>query len=169
MMFGLEMVSRSGMEAAAREVGLKLTADQVREIANAEAACLVESGRVSFGTSAAVRIVRECAPSPCLAGDDAAQALVDLVEAFYELRDCFPAATTDEELLELLRESFDGDAAGDVGLAVALTRDALVGQSDCETYEIVDDDGRTYRWDSEEWHEDVTAPGWYGERWDAHE
>lgn len=170
MVLDLETISQSSIGAAARESGLGLTADQVREIANVEAACLAESERVLFGESVAVRVVRTFASSPCLAGNNAAQSLVDLVEAFYELRDSFPAVVTDEELLELLRESFDGEAADDVDLAVALAHDALVGQLGCATYEIADDNGKTYRWDPEEWHDNVTAQGWFGERWeDAHE
>ncbi|MBQ9001552.1 MAG: hypothetical protein IJ087_06845, partial [Eggerthellaceae bacterium] len=73
---------------------------------------------------------------------------------------------TDAEILELLSDAFDGDAAGAVGLAAALTSASLARRLDYSTYEIADDDGNVYRWDPDEWHDDVTADGWCGERWE---
>ncbi|MBQ3300961.1 MAG: hypothetical protein IJH04_02190, partial [Eggerthellaceae bacterium] len=97
---------------------------------------------------------------------NAAEVLVGLTEAFYELREGFPAFITDVEILESLADAFDGDAAGDVGLAAALASESLAGRLDYSTYEIADDDGNVYRWDLDEWHDDVTADGWCGERWE---
>lgn len=153
------------IEKAARASGLMLTAGQVRDIAEAESACLAECGRVSFGESAAVRIARGFAGSPFMTGN-AAETLLELTEAFYELREGFSASVTDAEILESLADAFDGDAAGDAGLAAALTGESLAARLECSTYEIADDDGNVYRWNPEEWHDDVTAEGWCGERWE---
>lgn len=157
--------SQAAVEKTAHSLGLTLTAEQVRHIAEAESACLAEYGRVSFGESAAVRVVREFAESPFISGN-AAEVLVGLTEAFYELREGFPAFITDVEILESLADAFDGDAAGDVGLAAALASESLAGRLDYSTYEIADDDGNVYSWDLDEWHDDVTADGWCGERWE---
>lgn len=162
----LARVSRVAIEGAARNVGLSLTAGQVRDIAEAEGACLAESRRVSFGESAAVRVVREFGASPFFAAGDAAQVVAALTETFYDLREDCPAAVTDVEILEQLRESFDGEAAGDVGLAAAQAGESLRGRLSCRAYEIADDEGNVYRWDPDEWHDDVTADGWDGERWE---
>jgi len=157
--------SQAAVEKAARGSGLTLTSEQARDIGEAESACLAEHGRVSFGEGAAVRIVREFAKSPFMLGN-AAEALVELTEAFYELREGFPASITDSEILESLADAFDGDAAGDVGLAATLTSESLARRLDYSTYEIDDDGGNVYRWDPDAWHDDVTAGGWCGERWE---
>ena len=86
MGLNLVRVSQSGIEKAALDAGLVLSADQVRDIAEAESSCLVESRRVSFGESAAVRIVRAFGGSPFMTGDDSAEVISKLTEAFYELR-----------------------------------------------------------------------------------
>ena len=166
---GVAMILAKGSQAAVEKAacgsGLTLTSEHARDIAEAESACLAECGRVSFGESAAARIVREFEKSPFMPGN-AAEVLLELTEAFYELREGFPASITDAEILESLADAFDGEAAGDVGLAATLTSESLVRRLDYSTDEIADDDGNVYRWDPDAWHDDVTADGWYGERWE---
>ena len=166
MGINLARFSQATIERVAHESGLVLTAEQMREIAEVESACLVESKRMSFGESAAVRVIREFGASPFLAEDAAAESISKLTEAFYELREDYPASISDAEILELLGEVFNGDAAGDVSLAAALAGEALSGQLDYSTYEIADDDGNVYRWNPDEWCDDVMAIGWDGERWE---
>lgn len=166
MAMNLAKVSQSSIGKAAGESGLSLTTDQVQDIAEAESACLAECGRVSFGEIAAARIARELGASPFVSEDNAVEALVKLTEAFYEIREDYPASITDIQIIESLGEAFDGDAAGDAGLACSLAGEALAKRMGYSTYEIADDDGNVYRWESEEWHDDITADGWYGERWE---
>ena len=161
----LSGVSQSNILKAARDVGLSLTEEQVREIAEIEKTCLDERGRVSFGGSAAAQLLREFAASPNLAGCEQSS-LMELTEAFYDIREDLPASITDIEILEELRRAFDGEAAGDVGLAVSRACESLSAQRTGSSYEIADDDGNVYRWDPDEWHDDVYADGWYGERWE---
>ena len=158
--------SHSAIKRAALDSGLMLTAGQALDIANAEKSCLAESNRVSFGGSAAEKIVRGFATSPFVPKDEAASVLVGLTEAFYELRDDYPASVTDAEIIESLKLLFDDEAAGDVETAAALAREALSSRQGFSTYEIADEGGKVYRWDPGEWHDDVRADGWYGERWE---
>lgn len=162
-----DAVTQLGIENAMRESGLTLTQNQVRFIAETEAACLAESGRVSFGESAAVRVVREFSESPFIFEENASKTLVELIEGFYDLRGDSPASTSDAEILEELLAAFDGEAAGDAGLAVSRAAEMLSGHQDHSTYEIADEGGTVYRWNPEEWRDDITADGWDGEKWDA--
>lgn len=162
----LATMMRCGLAEAARAAGFDLSAWEIEEISWAEEACLVESGRVCFGEGASVRIARALSGSPYLEGD-AAGALASLIEAFYEIREDTPAQVTDQEIAEALREHFDGEAAGEVGLALALAREGLSASDSLLAYEIADEDGRVYRWDPDEWFDDVEADGWCGERWDG--
>ena len=166
MDMALEAFSRSGVLKAAHDAGITLSAEEARAIAASEGTCLAACGRVSFGESAAIRLVRMFGDSPFLAGVTIGSTLMELVEAFYSLREDFPATITDEEILEALRDTFDGEAAGDVGLALPRTRNSLAESQTNTAYEITDDDGKVYRWNPEEWHDDVMADGWYGERWE---
>lgn len=72
---------------------------------------------------------------------------------------------TDQEIVEALRDCFDGEAVGDVGLALSLSKDGLSSCEGIPAYEITDEGGLLYRWDPDEWLDDVTADGWHGERW----
>lgn len=157
---------QSNIEKAAREAGLALAAEQACDIAEAEAICVADSRRVSFGESASVRIIHAFAESPYVEGRTTAASIVQLVESFYDLREDHPARITDDEIVESLREALDGDAAGDAGLATMLARESLSGRWGSSPYAIADDDGNVYRWDPEEWRDDVTADGWCGERWE---
>ncbi|MDO4538823.1 MAG: DUF6323 family protein [Coriobacteriales bacterium] len=162
----LSWSSQSAIELAAREEGLRLSAEALRAIVQAESSCLREYERISFGEGAAAQIVREFATSPFVAEEADSRTFVELTGAFYELRDSLLTSVTDVEIIEALREAFDGEAAGNAELAAALAREPLLRRQDHATYLIVDDDDRVYRWDSDEWREDVTARGWYGERWE---
>ena len=162
----LTNVSHTTIQSVARDAGFSLTERQARHIAEVESDCLDERKRVSFGEHAAVRIVRAFAESPFIVGGDMAMPFVELVEAFYELREDFPATITDAQIVESLEEAFNGEAAGDASLAATLAGEALSKQLNCSIYEIADDEGNVYRWDPEEWRDDVTARGWCGECWE---
>lgn len=160
-------LAQAALERVASESGMPLTASEEREIAETERACLADAGRISFGEGASVRLVRAFAASPFVPRDNAAAVLKELTEVFYELREDFPASVTDAEIVELLAASFDGEAAGDVRVSALQTREALSKRLAQSPYEIADDEGGIYRWDQEEWREDLMADGWYGERWEA--
>ena len=112
-------LSQTSIERAAHEAGVALTAEQALEITALEHSCLTESGRVSFGKGAATQVIRMFASSPFIANEDAGQTFAELTGAFYELREDHPASTTDAEILDALKEAFDGEAAGDTDLAAA--------------------------------------------------
>ena len=160
-------MSECAIERAAQDAGFRLTTQQVGELAEVERACLQEAQRVSLGATAAPVLIEALVGSPCLTGADAFETLSDLTEAFYDLRGDFPAQTTDLEIIDALKETFDGEAQGDVPLAASLARDALAPRDGLPTYEIADDFGAVYRWDPDEWCDDIAAAGWDGERWDG--
>lgn len=159
-----EVIARIGFIGAMQDAGCNLSNREVEEVVRTEAACLTESGRICFGEGVPARLIRAFSDSAYFAGD-VANTLMDLVESFYEMRDDLPAQVTDQEIVEALREYFDGEAAGDVGLAFSLSKDSLSSCEGIPAYEIADEGGLLYRWDPDEWLDDVTADGWYGERW----
>ena len=159
-----EVMARIGFIGAMRDAGCNLSNREVEGVVQAEAACLTESGRICFGEGASALLIRTFSDSAFFTGN-VANTLMDLAESFYEMRDDLPAQVTDQEIVEALRDCFDGEAAGDVGLALSLSKDSLSSCEGIRAYEITDEDGLLYRWDPDEWLDDVTADGWYGERW----
>ena len=155
------------IEQAVRDARFNLTGQQVVELAEMERTCLARARRVSFGATAAPVLIGAFASSPCLTGADVFEQLTDLVEAFYDLREDFPAQTTDLEIIKAMQEGFDGEAQGGAALAASLAREALTVQERQASYEIADEHGHVYRWDPSEWHDDIEAPGWDGERWEG--
>ena len=159
-----EVIARIGFIGAMQDAGCNLSNREVEEVVRTEAACLAESGRICFGEGVSARLIRAFSDSAYFTGN-AANTLMDLVESFYELRDDLPAQVTDQEIVEALRDCFDGGAAGDVGLALSLSKDSLSSCEGIRAYEIADEDGLLYRRDPDEWLDNVKADGWYGERW----
>lgn len=154
------------------EAGLTLTGEQVAALAHTEREALAQAERVSFGPGALDAIVTEFAGSHYLQRESAGARIEELLLAFYELREDFHASTSDQEIIGELKRAFDGEAAGSAELAVSLAAEALsAGEAGSEgelaAYELVDDEGRVYRWDPDEWHDDITADGWLGESWEG--
>lgn len=161
------VLSQQGIQAAAVQAELSLSAEQIRSIAQTESACVERAHRVQFGQGAAAGLVRELGVSAYLTGPQVAQTLEELVESFYDLREDLPAHISDAQITETLRLAFDGEAAGDPDLAASQARELLLKELQADlTYQITDDDGNVYSFDPEEWHDDVLASGWLGERWD---
>ena len=166
----------STARTALSEAGLALTEAQVAALTHTEREALRQAERVSFGPGALDALVTEFASSHYLQRESAGACMEQLLLAFYELREDFPTSTSDQEIIQALKHAFDGEAAGSAELAATLAAEALsagelgTGEPGCEgelaAYELVDDEGRVYRWDPDEWHDDITADGWMGERWE---
>ena len=156
---------------ALSEAGLALTGAQLAALAHTEREALAQAERVSFGPGALDALVTEFASSHYLQRESAGESIEELLLAFYELREDFPASTSDQEIVQALKHAFDGEAAGSAELAAPLAAEALSAgeggnEGELAAYELVDDEGRVYRWDPDEWRDDITAEGWLGERWE---
>lgn len=154
--------------------GLSITREEALMLAERRAESLAETERIEFGPPAVAAIAKAIASSPFLMQDNVADALAELQDAFYLLRDDLPVEASDAEIAEALRNCFDA-YEGDAIEVAALPRDEVMAFSeeyrlvrDAEdegTYRIVDDEGCTYAFDPDEWDYDEQADGWDGERW----
>lgn len=152
-----------------RAAGLSLSREQAACIAESERAALREAGRVCFGARASDGVIEAFASSPYMMQETLGDVLAEAVEAFYELREEFDVNIPDQEIIDELRCAFDSDASGSIARALDIAGDALravQAQDALADYELVDDEGRVYRWDPDEWRDDITATGWFGERWE---
>ncbi|MGN0072713.1 MAG: DUF6323 family protein [Coriobacteriales bacterium] len=156
-------------QGALDQAGLVLTGAQVEALACVERDALAAQERVSFGPGALDSIVAAFAGSPYVQQDSIEPLMHELLGAFYELREDFPAQVSDQEIVRELSGAFDGEAAGSTELAAAIAERTLheaMAADELAAYELIDDEGNVYRWDPQEWHDDITADGWLGERWE---
>lgn len=156
------------------QAGLSITREDALMLAERRAESLRAVERVEFGTPALAAIAEAIASSPFLMQDNVADALAELQDAFYLLRDDLPVEAPDAEIAEALRNCFDA-YEGDAIEVAALPRDEVMAFSeeyrltqnaeDEGSYRIVDDEGRVYTFDPVEWDYDEQANGWDSEGW----
>lgn len=154
------------------KVGLSITREEALMLADRRTASLASTERVEFGAPALAVIAEAVATSPYLLSSKVASVLASLQGAFYALRDELPVDVPDAEIAEALRGWFD--AWGDATEAPEASADEVMAFSPAyvraqevagDAYRIVDDEGRAYTFDPDEWDYDEQAKGWEGERW----
>jgi len=85
------------------QAGLSITREDALMLAERRAESLRAVERVEFGTPALAAIAEAIASSPFLMQDNVADALAELQDAFYLLRDDLPVEAPDAEIAEALR------------------------------------------------------------------
>lgn len=154
------------------KVGLSITREEALMLADRRTASLASTERVESGAPALAAIAEAVATSPYLLSSEVASVLASLQGAFYALRDELPVDVPDAEIAEALHGWFD--AWGDATEAPEASADEVMAFSpeyvraqevDGDVYRIVDDEGRAYTFDPDEWDYDEQAKGWEGERW----
>lgn len=153
--------------------GLCVTSEEARLIADSRAKMLSEVERVEFGTPAIVPIVEAVVTSPYLSHGCLADDLIELQGVFYRVRDELAAEVPDVETIDALRGCLD--ACGGVNLVASLDTEEIMRYSEDYTsaadsvagdgYRLVDDGGRVYVFNEDEWAYGEQAAGWDGERW----
>ena len=141
------------------KAGVFITLEDARALEEQRTEALLAVERVEFGTPAVVAIAEEIGESPYLTQTNAAATLARLQNAFYYLRDELPIEVPDEEIVEAIRNSFDGQ--GDAAEVAAMSADELMAYSEAYVraqneerlakYRIVDDEGRAYSFSQAEW------------------
>lgn len=96
--------------------GLALTREEAAMLATARTESLRKSGRVEFGGGITQRLVQAFADSPFLTRENLASTLAELTEIFYAFKNETMDALTDGELLQFMREAFDGACGGSTEL-----------------------------------------------------
>lgn len=163
----------SAVNGRLAEAGISITREDALRLAESRNEDLAELERVEFGRPAVVAIAEAVAGSPLLAQDNAFDTLSQLQGAFYAARDELPVDVPDDEIIEALAICLD--ELGDASEVAAMPRDELMTFSkeylqaleaeESPAYRIVDDEGRSYTFDSAGWDYDEAALGWDDEGW----
>jgi hypothetical protein len=94
--------------------GLVLTRTQAVELAQRHNEALRSTGRIEFGESVLPKLVYAFCDSPFLMLDNYVETLAELQEAFYYFKNESCECISDDELIEHMRDVFNGKAQGSV-------------------------------------------------------
>lgn len=98
--------------STSEKFGLTLTAEQTHALTEHHFAALKESGRVEFGSGILSTIIYAFCDSPFLSEKDYAQTLAELEDDFYYLKNEQNDELPDDELVDSMKQTFDGPAHG---------------------------------------------------------
>lgn len=132
--------------------GLTLTAAQGRALAERRVEALRRTDRVEFGEGILRKLVLAFRDSPYLAPRDYADTLAELQDIFYHFKNESGQRLSDDELIELMKDCFDGTAQGSTeymaGTALELLCKGLRGapQEEAEVWERHPDEEEEDAW-----------------------
>ena len=163
--------------------GARLTPREIAEIDRCRATQLAQTERIEFDPWGPSMLLEELAAAPFVNPDVFIETALPALEAFYELRSSAPTSIDDEEIASAVVDALGSEEGSVEGVDWTSVLDALMeaGYAPAATesgapplppgaYSVTDDEGKTYRWEGDEWAYDEFACGWNGERWeDAHE
>lgn len=96
--------------------GLRLSPAQALSLVKAREEALISTGRIELGSGCLEKLILAFYDSPYLPSSQAIETLEDLLQTFYYFKNESFESLTDEELLKVMREKFDGECHGSVAL-----------------------------------------------------
>lgn len=98
------------------QYGLTLSHQDVIELIETRNFALKSNGRIEFGGGVINKIIREFCDSPYLTMDNYAETIHDLTEIFYFYKNETLDLISDDELIEFMKNRFDGRCQGSLEL-----------------------------------------------------
>lgn len=99
-------------QTLAERYGMKLTRRQFEALGQARQQALEATGRLDFGGGVADRLVYAFCDSPFADSDGFASLLMEMQELFYTFKNETLDVLTDEELISVMEQLFNGEAHG---------------------------------------------------------
>lgn len=108
-----------------RQFGLTLNEADAEQILAARHLYLKNLGRVEIGSGVIGQLILVFCRSPFLSQENYTAALIDLLEAFYYIKNETRDEIGDMELIELMKERFDNQCAGCIELLIKELDDVI--------------------------------------------
>ena len=105
--------------------GMELSEKQIRYLYEERADALKQTGRMEFGESAVKKMILAFCSSPYLSRECPENEIGDLLTAFYEWKNITRERFGDDELIEIMRNYYDGKAEGSVEKILDLTEEEI--------------------------------------------
>lgn len=99
-----------------RNFGLELTEQQAKGLVECRNAALRDTGRIETSGEVITRLIYAFCDSPYVAKDTYEQTLRELLELFYVFKNETEDKMSDEDLIDFMKTSFDGDCFGSIEL-----------------------------------------------------
>ena len=99
-----------------RPYGLALTHEDAVTVLNARTQALRGSGRIEIGSGAVDRLIEKFCDSPYINEENYVESICRLTELFYFMKSDTLDRLTDEELLDQMKQAFDGCCEGSIDL-----------------------------------------------------
>ena len=124
--------------------GLSLSPLQAMELVETRASALIRTGRIEFGTGILEKLIAAFCDSPYILQRNYAETLSELLETFYYFKNETYDTVSDDELIALMKYSFDNTCQGSVDLLQSrelenLTRNIRFGTGNLSCAEPGDD------------------------------
>ena len=98
------------------EYGLKLTREDVKELIKTRNIALKKTGRIEFNGEVIDKIILKFCKSPFISQYNYNDTINELVEIFYNYKNEMLDYLSDDELIEIMQEFFDGYCQGSLEL-----------------------------------------------------
>lgn len=108
-----------------RDAGLALSPAQIHFLTLAHLEALQSTGRMEMGAGALPKLMEAFCDSPFLTRDNYAQTLAELQDAFYYFKNESEDRIADDELVELMRDVFNGRAQGSMEYLIGTSLEEL--------------------------------------------
>ncbi|MEG1858468.1 MAG: DUF6323 family protein [Pseudoflavonifractor sp.] len=112
-------------------IGLALTQGQTLRLLEGREHALRATGRVEFGSGILDKLILAFYDSPFLDPHDYVDTLLELQDIFYYFKGAAQERLADDELLEMMREFFDGKCKGSLEYLAGTALEALCRETDC--------------------------------------
>lgn len=107
------------------DTGLMLSQEQIHSLTLAHLEALQSTGRVETGEGALPKLMEAFCDSPFLTRENYAQTLAELQDAFYYFKNESEDRIADDELVELMRDVFNGRAQGSMEYLIGTSLEEL--------------------------------------------
>ena len=112
-------------EEVNRRYGLTLTEADIAELVELREAALRVTGRVEFGGGILPKLIRAFAKSPYVDARNYAAMLGELQDAFYYFKNESQDSFSDDEMIEFMEKTFNGQAHGSVEVLQTISLEQL--------------------------------------------
>lgn len=114
-----------GYNAYTGQYGLVLTPAQAAELVETRTLALQETGRLEFGSGVIGRLIKAFSDSPFLFMHNYVQTLHELIDIFYYYKNETLDLISDNDLIDFMREAFNGRCQGSLDLLAGRELDRL--------------------------------------------
>ena len=117
--------------------GLSLTKQDVAELMNRRKECLMEQQRVEFGKGVLEKLVYSFCDSDYIYQENYAETLARLQDIFYLYKNESMDELTDDELIDVMREAFDGECQGSLEYLEETCLEKFAREIRCNTRKFI--------------------------------